>query len=65
MALSVEDTIDIIDYTPEVNGTVLLSPKLEDIESPLEAEVLHIKESQIHPQRYYKESIKIVFYQVL
>ena len=42
MALPVEDTIDIIDYIPsEVNGTVLLSPKLEDDESTFRAIAKH------------------------
>jgi len=38
MAEPYEDSIDIIDYVPQdINGTVLLSPKLEDSESPLRA----------------------------
>jgi len=38
MAEPYEDTIDIIDYVPQdIKGTVLLSPKLEDSESPLRA----------------------------
>ena len=38
MALPYEDTIDLIDYVPsEIKGTVLLSPKLEDSDSPLRA----------------------------
>ena len=49
MALPVEDTIDIIDYIPsEVNGTVLLSPKLEDDESTFRARsTSYLNESQI------------------
>jgi len=38
MALPYTDSVDIIDYIPsEVNGTVLLSPKLEDDESSFRA----------------------------
>ena len=36
MALPYEDEIDLLDYVPrEINGLVLLSPKLEDSESPV------------------------------
>ena len=47
MALPYEDSIDLIDYVPsEIKGTVLLSPKLEDSDSPFRA----------RPTRFYDEN---------
>jgi len=44
MMMPYEDTIDLVDYVPsEIRGTVLLSPKLEDSDSPVRARATTFK----------------------
>ena len=61
MALPYEDSIDIIDYVPQdIKGTVLLSPKLEDSESPLRARPtsMHTEETLLSSNVDIKEKLQ-------
>ena len=64
MALPYEDSIDIIDYVPQdVKGTVLLSPKLEDSDSPVRARptTFHTENSLLTSNKDIKEKLQDMF----